>query len=365
MKKKEVKVFNFNAGPAMLPREVMELAGKEFCNYNDSGCGILELSHRGSDFDAVIKRAEKNIRELLNLKDNYAVLFVQGGASLQFPMIPMNFARHGETVDYIDTGNWAVAAIKEAKILGTNEVKVVASSKDTNYDRIPEVGRVKVEKNAAYLHITSNNTIEGTQFHSFPETGAPLIADMSSDFMSRLVDVNDFGMIYAGAQKNIGPSGVAVVILRKDLADRAPANLPTMLKYKTYIEKENLYNTPPTFTIYMIALVTDWLKKRGGLEAIEKINDTKSEALYETIESSEFYRNPVEPSSRSKMNVVFRLPSEELEEKFVKEAKAHGMIGLKGHRSVGGIRASIYNAMPLEGVEKLIDFMNDFERQNS
>lgn len=358
-----MRVFNFNAGPAMLPSEVMEQAQREFCDYHKSGCGIMEQSHRGADFTEIIEAAEKNIRELMNISDDYAVLFIQGGASLQFAMIPMNLHVPGTAMDYADTGHWASAAIKEAKLFG--EVKVVCSSKDTNYSKIPDLRHWKTDPKASYLHITTNNTIFGTQYHSFPEPKVPMIADMSSDFMSRVLDVNKFGLIYAGAQKNIGPSGVAVVIMRKELAKRTPANTPTMLKYGTYIDNKSLYNTPPTFGIYMIRLVTDWMKKKGGLSAIEIINDAKSEAIYETIEASNFYNNPVDPESRSKMNVVFRLPSEALEEKFVKEAKAKGFVGLKGHRSVGGIRASIYNAMPLEGVEKLIDFMNEFEKANS
>ncbi|HBC86182.1 MAG TPA: 3-phosphoserine/phosphohydroxythreonine transaminase [Lentisphaeria bacterium] len=358
-----MRVFNFNPGPAMLPTEVMEQAQHEFSDYHKTGCGIMEHSHRGAEFTEVIETAEKNIRELMNIGDEYAVLFIQGGASLQFAMIPMNLHVPGTSMEYADTGAWSAAAIKEAKFIG--DVKVVCSSKDTKYNKIPDIRHWKLDAKASYLHITSNNTIFGTQYHSFPDSKVPLIADMSSDFMSRVVDVDQFSLIYAGAQKNIGPSGVAVVIIKKELVKRTPANLPTMLKYGTYIDSNSLYNTPPTFGIYMIRLVTDWMKKKGGLAAIETINDAKSEALYETIEEGEFYSNPVEPASRSKMNVVFRLPSEALEEKFVKEAKAKGLIGLKGHRSVGGIRASIYNAMPLEGVEKLIDFMNAFEKANS
>ncbi|MFZ2656564.1 MAG: 3-phosphoserine/phosphohydroxythreonine transaminase [Victivallales bacterium] len=358
-----MRVFNFSAGPAMLPTEVMEHAAHEFLDYHKTGCGIMELTHRGGEFTEVIESAEKNIRTLMGISDEYAVLFIQGGASLQFAMIPMNLHIPGTAMEYADTGAWSSAAIKEAKLFG--DVKVVCSSKDTNYNKIPDIRHWKLDSKASYLHITSNNTIFGTQYHSFPETKVPLLADMSSDFMSRVVDVSQFDLIYAGAQKNIGPSGVAVVIIKKELAKRTPPNTTAMLKYSTYIDHKSLYNTPPTFGIYMIRLVTDWMLKKGGLTAIEKINDTKSEALYETIEEGDFYKNPVEPASRSKMNVVFRLPAEALEEKFVKEAKAKGLIGLKGHRSVGGIRASIYNAMPLEGVEKLIDFMNEFEKANS
>lgn len=283
---------------------------------------------------------------------------------MQFCMIPMNFLPAGGVADYADSGTWSDKAIKEARRFGT--VNVVGSSKETNYDRIPVVRHWKPTENASYLHITSNNTVAGTQYHTFPPVheGVPMIADMSSDFMSRVIDINDFGMVYGGAQKNLGPSGVALVIIRKDLAERANKDLPTMLRYSTYVDKDSMFNTPPTFAIYILKLITDWMKAKGGLEVIEEINNTKSEGLYELIDRSDFYTSPVYPGSRSKMNVVFRLPSEELEAKFVKEAAQNGMTGLKGHRSVGGIRASIYNAMPIAGVEKLIDFMIQFEKDN-
>lgn len=359
-----MKNYNFSAGPAMLPEEVMQKAQEEFCDYRGTGSGIMELSHRGAEFTEVIERAEKNVRDLMNISDDYAVCFIQGGASMQFCMIPMNLMGVTGAADYADTGTWSSAAIKEAQRFGA--INICGSSKATNYDRIPVIRHWKPSANAAYVHITSNNTIAGTQYHSFPPVvqNVPMIADMSSDIMSREIDINEFGMIYAGAQKNLGPSGVALVIVRKDLAARTPESVPTMLRYDTYIKNGSMYNTPPTFSIYMLALVTDWLKDKGGLSVMEEINNTKSEALYELLDRSDFYRNPVDPSSRSKMNIVFRLPSEDLESKFVKEAKAIGMTGLKGHRSVGGIRASIYNAMPLAGVENLIDFMIEFERKN-
>jgi len=359
-------VYNFGAGPAMLPKEVMERAQAEFCNYENTGCGLMELTHRGKVFQAVLDNAVQNIRDLMHISDDYAVLFLQGGASLQFSMVPMNLMLPGGFAEYADTGMWSAKAIKEAKSFG--EVKLICSSKASNYDRIPEIRHWKPTPGSSYLHITSNNTIFGTQYHSFPpkpQGDVPMIADMSSDIMSREFDINDFGMVYAGAQKNLGPSGVTLVIMRKDLAARTPANVPTMLRYSTYIDENSLYNTPPTFGIYMIKLVTDWIKSKGGVGTIEEINNTKSQALYETIDNSQgYYRCPAEPSSRSKMNVVFRLPSEELEEKFNKEATAAGMIGLKGHRSVGGLRASIYNAMPLAGVETLVDFMVEFQKKN-
>ena len=360
-----MRVFNFSAGPAMLPAPVMERAKEEFLNYHGVGNGIIELSHRGPQFAEVMERTVANIRELMDIGDDYSVLFIQGGASLQFAMIPMNLMLPGGFAEYAETGTWSTKAIKEAAIFG--EAKVIASSKSTSFDRIPEVRHWKPEADSSYLHITSNNTVAGTQYHVFPEPASkdvPLIADMSSDIMSRVIDVKQFGMIYAGAQKNLGPSGVALVIIKKDLAERTPKNVPTMLRYGTYIDKGSMFNTPPTFAIYMIGLVTDWLKENGGMRTVEEINDMKAEALYETINSTEFYCSPIVASNRSKMNVVFRLPSEELEAKFVKEAEIEGMIGLKGHRSVGGIRASIYNSMPMAGVEQLIDFMNEFERVN-
>jgi phosphoserine aminotransferase len=340
----------------------MERARKEFCDFDNTGCGLIELSHRGPQFSKVLEQAEGNIRQLMEISDDYAVCFIQGGASMQFAMIPMNLM--GECADYADTGTWSAKAIKEAGRFG--KVNIIASSKSGNYDHIPVIRHWKPTPGASYLHLTSNNTVAGTQYHSFPppEKTAPIIADMSSDIMSRKINVDDFGMIYAGAQKNLGPSGMAVVIIRKDLAERVPDSVPTMLRYKTYIEKQSMFNTPPTFAIYMVKLVTDWIIEQGGLEIIEEINDTKSECLYETLDSSSFYITPVESASRSKMNVVFRLPSEELEAKFIREAAENGMVGLKGHRSVGGIRASIYNAMPLAGVEKLIDFIREFEKNN-
>jgi phosphoserine aminotransferase len=359
-----MKVYNFSAGPAMLPEEVMLRAQDEFCNFAGTQCGIMELSHRGPQFMEVLATAKQNIRDLMQIGDDYEVCFIQGGASMQFCMIPMNFLSADGVADYADSGTWSAKAIKEAQRFG--KVNIVGSSKDTNYDRIPVVRHWKPSENAAYLHITSNNTIAGTQYHTFPpvKENVPMIADMSSDFMSRIIDINDFGMVYGGAQKNLGPSGMALVIIRKDLAEKANKDIPTMMRYTTYIDKDSMFNTPPTFAIYMLKLVTDWMKEKGGLAVIEEINNTKSEALYELLDRSDFYRSPVSPGSRSKMNIVFRLPSEDLEAKFIKEAAQNGMSGLKGHRSVGGIRASIYNAMPLAGVEKLIDFMIQFEKDN-
>ncbi len=358
-----MKVYNFNAGPAMLPEVVMERAQKEFCNYADSGCGVMEHSHRNKLFDAILAKANDNIRKIMGVPENYDIVYIQGGASMQFAMIPMNLYVPGHVMQFADTGTWSSKALKEAKLFG--ETEVIASSKEAKYTFIPDPAKMAPSADASYFHITSNNTIYGSQYQSFPESACPMIADMSSDIMSRKVDVSKFAMIYAGAQKNLGPSGMAVVIIRKDLVERTPANVPTMLRYSTYTENNSLYNTPPTFGIYMLGLVTDWVLEIGGIEEIEKRNNAKAALLYSAIDASEgFYRNPVAADSRSKMNVIWRLPTEELEAEFVKESIAAGMIGLKGHRSAGGIRASIYNAMPLEGIEKLVSFMADFRKNH-
>ena len=359
-----MKIYNFAAGPAMLPKAVMEKAQAEFTNYQNSGSGLMELSHRGKLFEPVLARAEANVRELLNVSDDYAVLFIQGGASMQFAMLAMNFL-NGGVADYVDTGVWSSKALKEAKMFGS--VNVVASSKETKYDNIPAESEWKRTADAAYLHITSNNTIAGTRFTKLPKPtpGVPMLSDMSSDIMSRPFDINDFGMVYAGAQKNLGPSGMALVILRKDLAARTDdSKVPTMLRYSTYIENDSMFNTPPTFAIYMLALVTDWVREQGGLAAMEKINEEKAAYLYDFLDNSSFYKSPVAKADRSIMNVVFRTPSEELDAAFVKEAKENGLTELKGHRLVGGCRASIYNAMPIEGVKALVEFMKKFELAN-
>ena len=356
---------NFFAGPSVLPLEVLEEIRDNIVDYKGQGLSMIEASHRGGMFEEMYDECLALFRELLSIPDNYDVYFLGGGATLQFTMIPMNFMKPGGYAEYADTGTWSSKAMKEAKLFG--DVKVIASSKEDKYRYIPALDTWQPSTaEASYLHITSNNTIYGTQYREFPKANSPLIADMSSDIMSRKFDMNQFGMVYAGAQKNLGPSGLALVIIRKDLISRTPANVPTMLRYETYTANNSLYNTPPTYGIYMLALVTDWVKEVGGIDAIEKINNAKAAALYSAIDASNGYYNcPVRPDSRSRMNVVFRLPSEELEAKFVKEAKAAGMIGLKGHRSVGGIRASIYNAVPMEGVEKLVNFMNDFKKANS
>jgi len=341
----------------------MRQAQEELVNYHGIGYSLMEESHRSATFMAISEHAEANVRELLGVSADYAVMFLQGGASLQFATVPMNLMIPGKPALYADTGAWPSKAIKEAKLLGP--VEVVYDGKPSKYSRIGDPAEWPVRKDASYLYVCSNNTIEGTQLHFFPETGdVPLIADMSSDIMSRPVEVGKFGMIFAGAQKNLGPAGVTLVILRKDLMKREPATVPAILKYSTHAGDKSLYNTPPCYAIYILGLVTDWLKKQGGLKAVERVNMAKSQALYEALDASRFYRGTAEAGDRSKMNITFRLPSEDLEKKFVKESEAAGLIGLKGHRSVGGIRASCYNAMTLAGVSRLIDFMSEFEAKN-
>ncbi len=356
------RIYNFNAGPSALPLPVLEEIQNEFLDFKGSGMSITEISHRSAAFDEVIDTAVARVKRLLNLGDDYEVLFIQGGASMQFCMIPMNLGIEGKPVDYINTGTWSTKAIKEAQIQGL-DTRVLASSEDKNFSYIPY--DVEVDGTAAYLHFTSNNTIKGTQWAKFPDAnGVPIVCDMSSDFMSRPVDVKPFGMIYGGAQKNIGPSGAAMVIIRKDMLERTPANIPTFLKYTTFSEKNSMYNTPPCFVIYVTGLVLKWIEETiGGLENMDKRNTEKADALYGFIDSSDFYKGTAEKDSRSKMNVTFRLPSEDLEKKFVAEALKADLGGLKGHRSVGGCRASIYNATSLEAVKSLVDFMADFEKK--
>ena len=357
------RIYNFNPGPAALPLTVLEEIRENFLDFMGTGMSITEISHRSKEFDEVINDAIVRTKRLLNLDDAYQVLFIQGGASMQFCMIPMNFLSDGRSADYVDTGTWSTKAIQEAEIQGF-PIKTVASSKDKNYAYIPR--NIKFNKDAAFVHITSNNTIKGTQWAEFPDTAAvPIVSDMSSDIMSRPLDTDRFGMIYAGAQKNIGPAGVCMVIIRKDMLDLVPDTVPTMLKYTTYVSKNSLYNTPPSFTIYTIQLVLKWLEESiGGLEKMAQINRQKAALLYDFIDSGDFYRATAEPDSRSLMNVTFRLTDEELETQFVQAASAGGLGGLKGHRSVGGCRASIYNATQLEAVEALVDFMKAFEKKN-
>ena len=356
------RIYNFNAGPAALPLPVLEEMQSELLDFKGSGMSILEVSHRSKWFDEVINDAVLRTRRLLGLGDEFEVLFLQGGASLQFCMIPMNLGLEGKPVDYINTGTWSTKAIKEAQIQG-KDVRVIASSEEKGFSSIPT--DFQVDADAAYLHITSNNTIKGTQWAQFPETGGvPLVCDMSSDIMSRSFDPAPFGLIYAGAQKNIGPAGSTMVIIRKDMLERTPKNLPTMLKYTTFAEKNSMYNTPACFVIYTVNLVLKWLEETiGGLGEMENINRTKGEIIYGCLDQSEFYRGTAEKGSRSLMNVTFRLPGEDLEKKFVAEALEAGFGGLKGHRSVGGCRASIYNATGIDAVRALVAFMGDFEKK--
>ena len=358
------RIFNFSAGPAVLPLEVLIEAQAEFLNYQQTGMSILETSHRSKAYEAVNAEAEANMKELLGLGDNYRVLFLQGGASTQFAMIPMNFLAPGRTADYILTGAWSEKALKEAKLFGNTHV--AATTAEGNYKRVPKMDEIQLSDNPAYVHITSNNTIFGTQWDEFPSFGdVPLIADMSSDILNKPFNAENFAMIYAGAQKNLGPSGVTVVVIRKDLLENNPKTISAMLRYETHAKNDSLYNTPPAFSVYMLNLVLRWLKAQGGLVGIGKRNVEKAGLVYDTIDqSSGFYRGHADVDSRSLMNVTFRLPSEDLEKAFAKEAEQAGLAGLKGHRSVGGLRASIYNAMPVAGCQALKDFMVEFQRKN-
>ncbi|MDI6828569.1 MAG: 3-phosphoserine/phosphohydroxythreonine transaminase, partial [Armatimonadota bacterium] len=350
------------AGPAALPLPVLERAQAEMLDCSGAGMSVMEMSHRSKFYSALNDAAEANVRKLMGISDDYAVLFLQGGASLQFAMIPMNLRREGKTADYIHTGSWSSKAIKEAKVTGS--VNIAWDGKDENYMRIPKESELALSPDAEYVHICSNETIGGIRYPTFPKTTAPLVADMSSEIMSRVIDVNQFGLIYAGAQKNLGPSGLALVIIRKDLMDRCPENVPIFLRYKTHAEEKSLYNTPNTWAVYILKLVTDWVDSLGGIEAIQKINEKKAKTIYDVLDSSDFWITPADKESRSIMNVVWRLPSEELEEAFVNEAKKEGLVGLKGHRSVGGLRASIYNAVGQDAVDALVSFMKEFERKN-
>ncbi len=358
------RVYNFNPGPATLPLSVLEKMQQEMLDYRGTGMSIMESSHRAPEFDQINEETITLVRELLGLDENYHVLFLGGGASTQFATIPMNFLHGNKTAAYVDTGSWSSKAIKEAKGLGT--VEVVASSKDSSFDHIPDLSNLKLDDNTAYLHLTSNNTIFGTQYQSFPDTGnIPLICDMSSDIASRVHDFSKFSMIYAGAQKNLGPSGVTLVVLRDELLKSAKDDIPIIFRYATHADKKSLYNTPPSYPIYVLNLVLHWIKDQGGVAGVEKVNRAKMEHLYQMMDlNPDYYRGTVKTDSRSWMNVTMRLPNEDLEKKFIAEAKEAGMVGLKGHRSVGGIRASIYNAFPKEGVDHLVEFMEKFKAAN-
>ena len=357
------RIFNFSAGPAVLPVEVLEEAQRNLIALPGVGMSILEISHRSKPFDEVIEGCEADLRALAGIPSNYRVLFLQGGASLQFSMVPMNLLPAGGSADYVVTGSWSEKAVKEAKRVGG--VKIAASTAGENYVRVPQQSELALDPSAAYVHYTTNNTIFGTEFHYVPDVGSvPLVADTSSDMFSRPIDVGRFGLIYAGAQKNLGPSGLTLVIIRDDLVARTPTSLATMLQYSVHAENKSMYNTPPVFGVYIMGLVLKWLLKEGGLAAIDARNARKAEKLYAEIDRSGFYRGHAHKDSRSRMNVTFRLGSEELEKKFAKESTAAGLDGLKGHRSVGGMRASIYNAFPEAGVDALVAFMKEFERTN-
>lgn len=358
------RAFNFNAGPAALPLEVLKRAQAELLDFNNTGMSVMELSHRSKDYDSVHNRAKELLMKLMEIPSNYDVLFLQGGASLQFAMIPLNLLGEGQVANYILTGVWSQKALDEAKLVG--QTRIGASTKENNYTSIPKLSEIDIDPNDAYVHITSNNTIYGTQWQEFPDTGnVPLIADMSSDILSKPIDVSKFGLIYAGAQKNLGPSGVTVVIIRQDLLERTPENLLTMLKYTTHAKSNSLFNTPPTFSIYLLSKVLEYVQEQGGVASLAKQNELKAQMIYDVIDSSDgFYNGHAQADSRSRMNITFTLNSDELTQAFLAESKARGMVGLNGHRSVGGCRASIYNAVPVEACEALRDFMIEFRKNN-
>jgi phosphoserine aminotransferase len=357
-------IYNFNAGPAMLPPPVLEQVQAELRDYQGRGMSIMEMSHRAKEYEGINTQAEATFKRLLGVGEGYRVLFLQGGASTQFAMVPMNFLAPGLTADYVMTGTWAEKALEEAAALG--QVRVAASTKNDGYRRVPRADEITLSANSAYVHVTSNETIHGIQWQTFPDVGdRPLVGDMSSDILSRPFDAGKFALIYAGAQKNLGPSGVTAVLIRESWLGKAAKSIPTMLRYTTHAKNDSLYNTPPTFAVYMLNLVLQWIDKGGGLAAIAERNSRKGRILYDAIDQSGgFYRGHAAPESRSLMNITFRLPSEALEKQFVTESQAAGMIGLAGHRSVCGIRASIYNAMSADGCQVLASFMKDFARRN-
>lgn len=358
------RVYNFSAGPACLPVEVLEKAQKEMICWGDSGMSVMEMSHRGKEYDSIIKKAEKDLRTLLAIPDNYKVLFLQGGASTQFAMVPMNLMSQYKKAHYVNTGMWAKKAIAEAKIFGT--VNVAASSEDRTFAYIPELNKEMFTPDADYVHITSNNTIYGTKYNKIPDTnGLPLVSDMSSCILSEVINVSDYACIYAGAQKNIGPSGLTIVIIREDLLGKELPGTPTMLKYKIHADNDSLYNTPPTYAIYIAGLVFEWMLANGGVPAMEQLNKKKAALIYDYLDQSKLFKSTTDKKDRSMMNIPFITGNEELDKKFIAEATAQGFVSLKGHRSVGGMRASIYNAFPIEGVEALVDLMKRFEKENA
>ncbi len=358
------RVFNFNPGPSTIPLDVLKIIQEELIDYRGTGMSIIESSHRSPEFDEVNNQAMALAKEILGLGDNYKVLFMTGGASSQFAYIPLNFLNDGQVGAYVDTGTWSTKAIKEAQIIGN--MHLAGSTKDDGYTFVPKPADISYPDNTAYLHVTSNNTIKGTQFHQFPDTGeVPLICDMSSDIASRKIDYSKFSLIYAGAQKNLGPAGVTLVVIKEDLLAKCKEGLPSMFNYQTYAAKNSLYNTPPSFGIYVMKLVFEWIMNQGGLEAVEKVNMAKKDTIYGMIDKyPDYFKGTVKPDSRSWMNITMRLPNEDLEKKLIADAKAAGFVGLKGHRSVGGVRVSVYNAMPLEGATKLAEFMETFMNAN-
>jgi phosphoserine aminotransferase len=357
------RVYNFSAGPAALPESVLKKAASELVEYKDSGMSVMEMSHRSKAYQGIFDETEAVLRDLMAIPANYKVLFLQGGASSQFSMVPLNLLKGSKKLDLIHTGTWSKKAIDEAKRYGT--VNVIASSEDKNFSYIPKTDKSSYSADADYFYICSNNTIEGTKFNKFPETGnIPLVADMSSNILSEYMDVSKFGIIFAGAQKNIGPAGLTIVIVRDDLIGNAMDITPVMFNYKTHSENGSMYNTPPTYSIYIAKLVFEWMKDLGGIKGMQKINEEKASMLYDCIDNSKMFGSPVVKEDRSLMNIPFTATTKELEAKFIKEATANGLVTLEGHRSVGGMRASIYNAMPVEGVKKLVDFMKKFETDN-
>lgn len=358
------RAYNFNAGPAALPLEVLQQAQEELIDFRGIGMSLMEVSHRSKEYDEVHNETISLFKELLQLPDSYHVLLMQGGASTQFAMIPLNFLQDDKVGSYVNTGSWAKKAIAEAKRVG--EVHIAASMEEQKFTQVPDVAKILPADNAAYLHITTNETIGGIQYKTYPRSGdIPLIADMSSDILSRPIDVTQFSMIYAGAQKNLGPSGVTVAIIHDDLLSQGREDLPTMFSYRTHADANSLYNTPPVYSIYMMNLVLQWIKRQGGLTAVDQVNQKKAKLIYDVIDGSDgFYKGVADPSSRSLMNITFRMASEELEKRFVSEAAEAGFIGLKGHRSVGGLRASTYNAVPYESCEALASFMQAFQQKH-
>ena len=361
----EKRVYNFSAGPSMLPLEVLEQAQRELVCYPSAGMSVMEMSHRSKVFEGILEKAKADLKELMHIPDNYKILFLQGGGSTQFAMIPLNLMNRNNKADYVITGQWAKKAAEEAKRYG--KVNIVASSADSTFDRIPELDKTKFDPEADYFYITLNNTIYGTRWTELPDTGdVPLVGDMSSSILSEEIDVSKFGILYAGAQKNMAPSGVTVVIIREDLIGKAMDITPTMFNYQTHADNGSMFNTPPCYTIYVMKLVLEWIKNEvGGLEQMQAINEKKAKMLYDFLDNSKLFKGTVVPEDRSLMNVPFVTGNEELDAKFVKESTAAGFVNLKGHRSVGGMRASIYNAMPVEGVEKLVAFMQKFEEENT